>query len=154
MTRLRVRRPAFRIDASVPFQWQPANPGFGLFANAFTFVAIAFELYIVSAMRQAMPRITDPAIAEEADAFLRQEAQHARAHRLHANAMMARYPGLEETFAATNAAYDRLLEREDVEFHLAYVANLEATFTPLFKMVFDNRRPLFEGGDERVGTLM
>ena len=41
-----------------------------------------------------------------------------------------------------------------VEFHLAYVANLEATFTPLFKMVFENRRQLFEGGDERVGTLL
>ena len=61
MTSLIVRRPAFRIDASVPFQWQPANPSFGLFANTFTFLAIAFERYIVAATRQAMPRITDPA---------------------------------------------------------------------------------------------
>jgi predicted metal-dependent hydrolase len=149
-----IRRPPFAIDASVPFQWQPANPRFGLFGNTFTFLAIAFERYIVAATREAMPRITDPAIAEEADAFLRQEAQHARAHRLHANAMIAQYPGLAETFAATNAAYDELLERETLEFHLAYIANLEATFTPLFKMVFDNRRRLFEGGDERVGTLL
>jgi hypothetical protein len=109
---------------------------------------------LVAAIRQAMPRITDPTIAEEADAFLRQEAQHARAHRLHANAMIAQYPGLAETFATANAAFDELLEREDVDFHLAYIANLEATFTPLFKMVFDNRRQLFEGGDERVGTLL
>jgi predicted metal-dependent hydrolase len=154
MTTLVIRRPPFAIDASVPFQWQPANPSFGLFGNTFTFLAIAFERYIVAATREAMPRLADPAVAEEADTFLRQEAQHARAHRLHANAMMAQYPGLEETFAATNAAYDQLLEREDLEFHLAYVANLEATFTPLFKMVFDNRRRLFEGGDERVGTLL
>src|SRR5262249_22828358 len=149
-----VRRPPFPIDASVPFQWQPANPCFGLFGNTFTFLAIAFERYIVSATRQAMPRITDPAVAEEVDAFLRQQAQHARAHRLHANAMIARYPGLEETFASTNAAYDELLEREGIEFHLAYIANLEATFTPLSKMVFDNRRQLFAGGDERIGTLL
>jgi hypothetical protein len=54
---------------------------------------------------------------------------------------------------AANAAYDELLGQEDVVFHLAYIANLEATFTPLFKMVSDNRRPLFEGGDERAGTL-
>src|SRR5262245_13959777 len=154
MTSLTVRRPPFQIDTSVPFQWQPANPCFGLFGNTFTFLAIAFERYIVTATRRAMPRITDPAVAEEADAFLRQEAQHARAHRLHANAMIAQYPGLEETLAATHAAYDQLLEREDVEFHLAYIANLEATFTPLFKMVFDNRRQLFAGGDERVGTLL
>jgi predicted metal-dependent hydrolase len=154
MTSLTVRRPPFQIDASVPFQWQPANPSFGLFGNTFTFLAIAFERYIVSATRQAMSRITEQTVAEEADAFVRQEAQHARAHRLHANAMIAQYPGLEETFAATNAAYDQLLDREDVEFHLAYIANLEATFTPLFKMVFDHHRQLFAGGDERVGTLL
>jgi predicted metal-dependent hydrolase len=154
MTSLTVRRPPFQVDASVPFQWQPANPSFGLFGNTFTFLAVAFERYILAATRDAMTRITDPTVAAEADAFLRQEAQHARAHRLHANAMIAQYPGLAETFAAANAAYDELLEGEDVEFHLAYTANLEATFTPLFKMVFDNRRQLFEGGDERVGTLL
>ena len=59
---------------------------------------------------QVMPRITDPAVVEEADSYIRQEAQHARAHRLHANAMMAQYPGLQETFVATNAAYDELLD--------------------------------------------
>jgi len=55
--------------------------------------------------------------------------------------------------AAASAAYDELLRQEEVEFHLAYIANLEATFTPLFKMVFDNRRLLFAGEDERAGTL-
>ena len=67
---------------------------------------------------------------------------------------MIQYPGLEGTYAAANAAYDQLLEREDVEFHLAYIACLEATFTPLFKMVLDNRHQLFKGSDERVGTLL
>ncbi len=154
MTSLTIRSPRFRIDQSVPFQWQPSNPSFGLFGNTFTFLAIAFERYIVSATRQALPLLTDVSVAEEADVFVRQEAQHARAHRAHAKAMIDRYPGLEETYAAANAAYDELLEREGVEFHLAYIANLEATFTPLFKMVFDNRRGLFEGSDERVGTML
>ncbi len=154
MTELTVRRPKFQIDATVPFQWQPANPSFGLFGNTFTFLVIAFERYIISAIRQAIPRMTDPTVAEEADAFTRQEAQHARAHRAHAKAMIDQYPGLKETSAAADAAYDHLLEREDVEFHLAYIADLEATFTPLFKMILDNRHPLFEGGDERVGTML
>jgi len=153
MTSLIVRSPRFRIDESVPFQWQPANPSFGLFGNAFTFLAVAFERYLVSATRQALPRISDPTITEEAEAFVRQEAQHARAHRTHAKVLIARYPGLSDTYAQAKAAYDRLLETEGVEFHLAYIANLEATFTPLFKMVFDNRRELFEGSDERVGTM-
>jgi predicted metal-dependent hydrolase len=152
-TTLQVRRPPFRIDETVPFQWQPNNPSFGLITTAFTFLAIAFERYIVSGTRRAMDRITDPDVRDEAEAFLRQEAQHARAHRAHAKALIAQYPGLEQTLAAANRAYDELLEHEDVEFHLAYVADLEATFTPLFKMIFDNRGPLFAGGDERAGTL-
>ena len=86
MSDLTVRSPKFHIDETVPFQWQPANPSFGLFGNVFTFLAIAFERYIVSATRQAEPRFTNPAIAEEADLFVRQEAQHARAHRAHAKA--------------------------------------------------------------------
>jgi predicted metal-dependent hydrolase len=149
-----VRRPPFDIDETVPFQWQPANPAFGLFGNAFTFIAIAFERYVVAVTREAMGRITDPDVLAEADVFLRQEAQHARAHRHHAKAMVANYPGLADVMTRVNEAYDELLATEDLEFHLAYVANLEATFTPLFKMVFDNRGPLFEGGDERVGTLL
>ena len=82
MTLPEVRRPAFRIDESVPFQWQPANPTFGIFGNVFTFLAIAFERYIVSAVRKAQDKLSeDPEVASEADAFLRQEAQHAAAHR-------------------------------------------------------------------------
>ena len=112
MSDLTVRSPKFPIDETVPFQWQPANPTFGLFGNTFTFLAIAFERYIISATRPALPRFTDADMAEEADVFVRQEAQHARAHRAHAKAMIECYPGLQETYAAANAAYDQLLERE------------------------------------------
>ena len=37
--------------------WQPANPKFGLFCNAFTFIAVPFERYIVSACRKAADRL-------------------------------------------------------------------------------------------------
>ena len=49
----------------------------------------------------------------------------------------------------------RRTDREQpVEFHAAYIANLEATFTPLFKVILDNRDALFGGGDQRVASLM
>ena len=73
--------------------WQPVNPNFGLFCNAFTFIAVPFERYIVSVVRKAADRLNeDPETAAEADAFLRQEAQHAAAHRKHMIALVARYP--------------------------------------------------------------
>jgi hypothetical protein len=100
-----------------------------------------------------MPQLTDPAVAAEADAFLRQEAQHARAHRLHLNALVARHPGLRGVIDGAIVSYDRLLDEEPLEFHVAYVAALEATFTPLFTTWLDHRHELFEPGDTRVASL-
>lgn len=153
MTDLQVRRIPFRFDESVPFQWLPTNPDFGAVANAIGVIAVAFEKYIVAVVRRAMPRLTDPAVVAEADAFLRQEAQHARAHRLHLNALVARYPGLASTIDEAVASYDRLLDEEPLEFHVAYIAALEATFTPLFTMMLDTRHDLFDPGDARVASL-
>jgi hypothetical protein len=84
MTELVVRKIPWEFDGGVPFMWQPANPDFGLFCNA----------------------------------------------------------------------YDELIEEQPIEFHAAYIANLEATFTPLFKVILDNRDSLFGGGDQRVASLM
>jgi len=42
----RGRKIPWESDAGVPFMWQPANPNFGLFCNAFTFIAVPFERYI------------------------------------------------------------------------------------------------------------
>ena len=153
MTELVIRRIPFKFDETVPFQWNPTNPEFGIMMNSVTIIAIAFEKYIVAAVRQALPLLDDPAVAAEADAFLRQEAQHARAHRLHIKALIAQYPGLQETLDEATASYDRLLETKPLKFHIAYIAALEASFTPNFKMMLDNREALFEEGDSRVASL-
>ena len=155
MTDLVVRKIAWDFDSTVRFMWQPANPGFGLFCNAFTFIAVPFERYIVAAVRKASDRLSqDPEVASEADAFLRQEAQHAAAHRKHMIALVQRYPELEQCYDDACRAYDELIEQEPIEFHAAYIANLEATFTPLFKVILDYRDSLFGGGDQRVASLM
>ena len=68
MTDLIVRKIGWEFDATVPFMWQPANPNFGLFCNAFTFIAVPFERYIVSAVRMAADRLAEkPRVAAEAD---------------------------------------------------------------------------------------
>ena len=72
MSDLVIRKLPWTFDASVPFQWQPANPVAGIFGNVFTFFAVPFEQYIIGALRDAKDLITDPAVAEEADAFARQ----------------------------------------------------------------------------------
>jgi predicted metal-dependent hydrolase len=155
MTDLVVRKIRWDFDATVPFMWQPANPHFGLFCNAFTFIAVPFERYIVAVVRKAADRLDrDPDVAAEADAFLRQEAQHASAHRKHMIALVARYPELERCYEDACRAYYELIDEQPIEFHAAYIANLEATFTPLFKVILDHRDSLFSGGDRRVASLM
>ena len=150
-----VRKIPWEFDETVPFMWQPANPNFGLFCNAFTFIAVPFERYIVAAVRKAAgPPQRGPGVAAEAEAFLRQEAQHAAAHRKHMMALVARYPELEQCYEDPCKAYDELIDEQPIEFHAAYIANLEATFTPLFKVILDNRDSLFGGGDRRVASLM
>jgi predicted metal-dependent hydrolase len=153
MTSLEIRKVRFDFDGDIPFIWNPRNPTFSVFTNAVSFIAIVFEKLIVAATREAMPLITDAEAKSEADAFLRQEAQHANAHRQHVRALARRYPGLEDTLAEATRCFDRLTETAPLDFRLAYTANLEATFTPLFKLLLDNEATLFAPGDERVASL-
>lgn len=154
MVDLVVRRPKFDFAAPVPWNWNPANPAFSLIMNATSMLAVAFEQMIVAAVTEAKPLITDPLIATEATAFLRQEAQHSSVHRKHVIALIRAYPGLQETFDLVTASFEHLTAATSVQFRLAYVADLEATFTPSFKMMLDNDGELFRPGDERVASLL
>lgn len=153
MSHPKVRNIAFVFDATTPFQWNPANPLFGFAGNILSFIAPPFERYMVAAARQAMPHLDDPEIAAEADAFLRQEALHAREHRRHVVALTQQFPGLAEISAEIERRYDHLLETRPLAYHLAYAANIEATFTPLFNVWLRHRDVLFDNGDPRVAPL-
>ena len=153
MTELQVRRPKFDFTDDVPWIWHPQNPAFSFLMNATSIIAICFEQMIVAAVQEAKPRMTDPDVAAEATAFLRQEAQHSSSHRKHVNALIKHYPGLQQTLDNAAACFDRLTATTSVEFRLAYVADLEATFTPSFKLMLDNEATLFRPGDDRVASL-
>jgi predicted metal-dependent hydrolase len=140
-------------DYDVPFVWNEENPAFSSMANAVSFLAIGFEKMIVKMILQTKPLITDSAVAEEADAFMRQEGQHSTAHRQHVKALIDRYPGLQETLDEVIGEFDRLTAQTSLNYRLAYTADLEATFTPVFKLMLDNDSTLFRPGDDRVASL-
>ena len=154
MTDLHVRKMRFAFaDYPVPFNWNKTNPAFSAMANAVSFLAIAFEKMIVSTMAEAKPLLTDPVIAEEADAFVRQEGQHSMAHRAHARGLIKEHPALRETLDEVIAAFDDLVDHKPLKYRLAYTADLEATFTPVFKLMLDHDDTLFAPGDDRVASL-
>ncbi|ASW90727.1 hypothetical protein A5626_08370 [Mycobacterium marseillense] len=154
MSALKIRKPPFAFaEGSAPYLWQPANPDFSEMCNAISFAAPAFERYIVQVVQLAEPRLTGTPMEQEAQDFLRQEAQHARMHRKHVARLVAQYPGLADTQKKVDAAYTDLLENESLDFNLAYVTDIEATFTPLFGMMLNNEPTLFRGGADRVASL-
>lgn len=154
MTDLVVRKMNFAFeDHDVPFLWNPQNPAFSSMANAVSFLAIGFEKMIVNMILQAKPVITDQAVAEEAEAFMRQEGQHSTAHRQHVKGLIRHYPGLQETLDEVINAFDELTRDTSLKYRLAYTADLEATFTPVFKLMLDNEAALFRPGDDRVASL-
>lgn len=153
MTNLQVRRIDFDFDGEVPFVWNEHNPAFSLNMNATSVIAVAFEKFIVAAVREAMPLIIDPAAAAEAEAFLFQEAEHSAAHRRHLAALTRTYPGIQSVLDAAIASFDHLTETRSLAWRLGYVADVEATFTPSFKLILDHQDSLFSAGDERVASL-
>ncbi len=152
MTAVTFRKMRFDLDSSVPFQWNQANPASGVLSNAISFIAVGFERYIVLAVKDALTLMTDSQLREEAEIFIAQEAQHSAAHRKHVNALIAQYPGLADTLRQVIKAYEDLYAAKPLEFHLAYVASLEATFPPLFTFMIEHREQLFNG-DSRVASL-
>jgi len=152
MTEVKFREMRFDLDATVPFQWNTDNPVSGIVSNAISFMAVGFERYIVLVVKDAMKGVTDPAVREEADAFLKQEAQHSAAHAKHVKALVAQYPGLADALQGVLKSYEELYKAQPTKFHLAYIASIEATFTPLFSFIIDNRHRLMNG-DCRIASL-
>ncbi|BBY59824.1 metal-dependent hydrolase [Mycolicibacterium sarraceniae] len=154
MTDLHVRKLRFGFaDYEVPFLWNAADPTFSCASNALSFFFLAIEKMIGAAVHEAMPLIKDPDVAEEALAFVRQEGQHSMAHRQHAKGLIKTHPELKETLDEMVGAYDHLTATAPLKYRLAYIADLEATFTPTFKMMLDNADSLFAPGDDRVASL-
>jgi predicted metal-dependent hydrolase len=140
-------------DSPVPFNWNPSDPAFSCAANLLSFLFLAVEKMISATVHEVLPSITDPEIAEEALAFVRQEGQHSMAHRQHAKGLIKAYPALQETLDEVMAVYDDMTATKSVKYRLAYIADLEATFTPTFTMMLNNAESLFAPGDDRVASL-
>jgi hypothetical protein len=71
MMALKIRKLPWAFDETTPV-WNRGNPRFGIVANGITFVAPAFERYIVTATRMAMSEISDPEVFRKYEADLRE----------------------------------------------------------------------------------
>lgn len=154
MSVIKVRNIDFQFGPDIPFQWNPGNPDWGNFVNLMTIIIPGFERYVIKSARAALPRISDPRIAEETDLFCKQEAQHSKHHIEHLKVLTHHYPGLQSVHEAVMDSYAELFEREPLEFHLAYATIAELYLGPLARYVVENRQALMPNADARIASFI
>lgn len=70
-----------RFDWSkTPRDWIPGQPFASAFINQINMILPAGEFWFCRLYNQALPHVTDPKLRADVQAFMRQEAMHARAH--------------------------------------------------------------------------
>lgn len=83
MAKLTVRAPAIDIAAlSVPSEWIAGAPFRSQLFNAMSMMFPIGEKFFIDAVREALPRVDDAEMVEEARRFIAQEAAHTRLHRM------------------------------------------------------------------------
>ena len=75
------RRFVVRLPTDIPRHWLPGNEVVSSLLNAYTILVPANEAFYIRTLNACMPRITDDALRERCQAFIRQEAQHGVAHK-------------------------------------------------------------------------
>ena len=151
---LKVRDIDWQFPDDVAWNWNPGCPSWGNLGHFIGFMAPGFERYFIKSFRQAEPLMTDPAVIEESDLFCKQEGLHAKHHHSLILTLSKKYPGLRQVEEDIKQAYDEIYENESLEFHLAYAAVVEATFSPLAKFVAGNRHILFRDTDPRIASFI
>ena len=100
-----VRKVQFGFPEDFKPCWNPAKPVFSQLANGAFLLLPYMEPFIIDDIRQASKHLTDPALLEEAKAWLGQEAQHFRQYRRFNEALIAAgYPQLRERENRRNAS--------------------------------------------------
>lgn len=151
---LRVRHIDFEFGDDIPFYWNPGHVPWGNMVNMIALAAPGFERYFIRAIRESIPRITDPELAAEAADFCKQEAQHSKHHQSHMRVLTRAHPGLEAVFDEVRVSYEKLYDEAPIEFHLAYSAIVEPLFGPIAKFVVDHRECLFRGAHPTISSFM
>ena len=151
---LRVRKVQFTYPDNLRVHWNAARPEWSQVVNASSLLMPYLEPFLIDAVREAIPKLDDPALREEAKAYLGQEAHHYKQHRRFNDLVLAhgyeRLRAYEETLAAD---YARLRTRP-LGFRLAYAAGFETMALAIGHMLVKHRTYFFQDADPSVSSLI
>lgn len=149
-------------------EWIPDQPFASHFINELNLILPAGEFWFCRLYNQALPLITDDKLREDVQAFVRQEAMHARAHdgaiekylKGHGIETARNTDFMEKLFTVTLAdnPYGRkvpkFLERRWLVFRLGIIAAIEHMTCVLGMYAMDNKKWDEAGADEMLLDLL
>jgi len=148
-----VRKVQFAFPEDFKPHWNAAKPELSQIFNSVSFMAPAFEPFIIDAVRAAAPYITDPDVKKEADGLSGQETQHYRQHRRFNAMLIAKgYEGLRAHEQQLEKDYAEIRKRP-LKFQLAYAGGIESLALAGGHMVVNLREYLFKDADPVGASL-
>ena len=149
-----VRRVQFEFPEHLAAHWHPARPEWSQVVNAASLLMPYLEPFLIDAVREAIPQLRDPTLAQEARGYVGQEAHHFRQHRRFNDHLIALgYAGIREHEAQLTRDYEEL-SREPLAFRLAYAAGFETMALAMGHYLIRDRVHLFAGADPAVTSLV
>ncbi len=152
--------------SNTPLDWIPDQPFASHFINEINLLLPAGEFWFCRLYNQAMPYITDDKLREDVQAFIRQEAMHARAHGGAVEEYLnqkgietASYTKKEDWLFETLLADEpfgvkvpKLLQKRWLVFRLGIIAAVEHMTCVLGNYVLENKS-WDEAGADEVGRM-
>jgi predicted metal-dependent hydrolase len=149
-----VRRVQFEFAEDLAAHWHPSRPEWSQVVNAASLLMPYLEPFLIEAIREAIPRLRDPVLAQEARGYVGQEAHHFRQHRRFNDRLIALgYDGIRTYETQLEREYEAL-SRETLAFRLAYAAGFETMALAMGHYLIRDRVHLFAGADPAVTSLV
>lgn len=153
--RITVRQVEFAYSPEMAGHWNPGKPEFSHIVNAGSLAMPYLEPYLIKTMRAARPLIRDPALQQELDSYVRQEATHYKQHRLFNDELKTRgYRAIETVEARLAGEYTALETERSLAFNLAYAEGFESMALAIGQMLIADREYLFGRSESGVASLV
>lgn len=147
-----VRSIQFRYDADFDVQWHDRLPQLACAANGVSLMMPHAEPYVAKAVRKAVPDL-DGQLRDDAVAYVAQELQHHKQHRIFNDIVIAQCPGLERVERVTRWIFGQLEQRASHRFALAFAASFETLAYTGARWTERQLHHLFAGADPVASSL-
>ena len=148
------RRISFEFPQDIQPHWIPGQQELAHMMNGASLTMPYLEPFLIRTLREALPKINDPLLRADGEAFIAQEGQHYRTHRRFNDLIKSKgYQELESIEKQMEASYASLA-RLSLARRLAYTAGFESMTLGVTRWLIECRQTLFAGADSRVVSFV